>query len=181
MAHHGIGLDLFVTQGGIWSLNRVLDAARHTPHGMLCALALGTPGATRVVAQWNGVPDVVDAADLSPADATPEMTDALRQVADSVTGIMWGTGQTLLFLDSKGWGTALFVEPASWAAPPARILPSLGMVFAPYLYASAHVHLAQQKELDTMGQRLAMFAGTTAQVLGTALPPLVIDRTICTI
>jgi hypothetical protein len=181
MAAHGIGLDLFTTQRGLWAINQVLDASRRTPHGMLCALALGTPGKTSLVAHWNGVPDVTDAADISPADTTNDLTDALRQVADSITSVMWRTGQTFLLIDSNGWGAAFFDDPHAWAAPPARILPSLGLVFAPNLSSSAHVHLAQHKAFDAIGARLGMFATTTAQVLGTALPPLVIDHTICTI
>lgn len=181
MAPTGIGIDLFVGHMSIEKLNHVVQAAQRTPYGMLCALATGSPQNSRVVARWDGIPDVVDAADMVPPPADTALTEAIGQTAHSLALVMWNTGQTLLMVDADGWGIAFVNDQAAWAAPPWRILPSLGMVFAPSLYTSAHARLAQQDVLTRVGPRLEAFSRTTQRILGTAPPPLIIDPTICTI
>lgn len=181
MAPIGIGIDLFTTQSGIAMLNRAIQAAQDTPYGMLCTLAIGSPQNNRSVGYWNGVPDAVDPTGMPPPPPNDAITGAIDQVVRSVMGVMWNTGQTLFLFDTDGWGVALFDDKDAWAAPPWRILPSLGVIFAPYLTTSAHARLAQQDALTRVEPRLEAFSRTTKLILGTAPPPLVIDPTICTI
>lgn len=181
MAPTGIGIDLFVGHTSIETLTQVVKAAQRTPYGMLCAVAHGNPQKSRIIARWDGVPDAVDAPDMVPLPEDTALTEAIVQTAHSLALVMWNTGGTLLMVDADGWGVALFDDKAAWASPPWRVLPSLGMVFAPSLYTSAHARLAQQDVLTRVGPRLEAFSRTTQRILGTAPPPLIIDPTICTI